>query len=266
MTRRLAGFIIDCAETDLASASCFWSQALGLPVLDPDEAAEGRYAVLGSGAGGLHIEVQVVGHESRLHLDIEADDIEAETTRLEALGAKRISNPNGRWWIMQAPSGHRFCVIRWRERELPTPPVSVSAKDRHHSALVALVLDCRADALDDALEFWSAALQRPIVSRDQDGDGKYAELQTAEDEPFLLLQKVEHNPRVHLDIETDDLDAEVARLETLGAQRVKFVSRWWVMQAPTGHRFCVVRQQPQKVGIRLDASPDVPASARIPTA
>lgn len=253
MNRRLAGFMIDCRDAELASARDFWSQALGLPVLDPDEGGEGRYAVLGSGAGGLHIEVQVVEHESRLHLDIESDDIHAESSRLEALGAMRISNPHGRWWVMEAPTGHRFCVIRARERELPTVPVAAAGPVSHHSGLVALVLDCKVERLDDALEFWSAALQRPIASRDQDGDGKYAELQTADDEPFLLLQKVGHDPRVHLDIETDDLDAEVARLEALGAQRVKFVTRWWVMQAPTGHRFCVVRQQPQKTGIRLNA-------------
>ena len=37
------------------------------------------------------------------------------------------------------------------------------------------------------------------------------------------------------------LRAEVTRLEALGAHRVAFVrSRWWVMEAPTGHRFCVV--------------------------
>jgi hypothetical protein len=67
------------------------------------------------------------------------------------------------------------------------------------------------------------------------------------------LQKVEHDPRVHLDIETDDLDAEVARLEALGAQRLDFVKRWWVLQAPTGHRFCVVRQPPAKSGIARNA-------------
>jgi hypothetical protein len=32
----------------------------------------------------------------------------------------------------------------------------------------------------------------------------------------------------------------VARLEALGARRVAFVQRWWVMEAPTGQRFCVV--------------------------
>jgi hypothetical protein len=46
---------------------------------------------------------------------------------------------------------------------------------------------------------------------------------------------------VHLDIETDDIEAEVQRLEKLGAKRIREISRWWVMEAPTGQRFCVVR-------------------------
>lgn len=58
-----------------------------------------------------------------------------------------------------------------------------------------------------------------------------------------LVQAVQHPSRVHLDIETDDIEAEVARLEQLGARRVKFVKRWWVMEAPTGQRFCVVNPQ-----------------------
>ncbi len=54
---------------------------------------------------------------------------------------------------------------------------------------------------------------------------------------------MQHPSRVHLDIETDDIPAEVARLERLGAQRVAAVHDWVVMQAPTGQRFCVVRAQ-----------------------
>jgi hypothetical protein len=118
----------------------------------------------------------------------------------------------------------------------------------HHSRVSAFVLDCQVDDLAAATEFWSKATGRPVASADQDGDGKYAELTTKADEPFLLLQRVDHEPRIHLDIETDDLDAEVARLETLGAKRIAFVKRWWVMQAPTGHRFCVVRKQAGKTG------------------
>jgi len=122
----------------------------------------------------------------------------------------------------------------------------------HHSRISAFVLDCQVDDLKSATEFWSRALGRGVAIADQDGDGKYAELKTDADEPFLLLQKVEHEPRIHLDIETDDIDAEVARLEALGATRIAFVKRWWVMQAPTGHRFCVVRKQRPEFGAHLN--------------
>ena len=43
-----------------------------------------------------------------------------------------------------------------------------------------------------------------------------------------------------MDIESDDKEAEVARLEALGAKVVARIQRWIVMEAPTGHRFCVV--------------------------
>jgi hypothetical protein len=48
---------------------------------------------------------------------------------------------------------------------------------------------------------------------------------------------------VHLDIESDDVDAEVRRLEALGARQVARIHTWCVMEAPTGQRFCVVRAQ-----------------------
>jgi hypothetical protein len=50
-------------------------------------------------------------------------------------------------------------------------------------------------------------------------------------------------PRIDLDIETDDVDAEVRRLEALGATRVQRVRTWWVMQGPVGLLFCVVQPQ-----------------------
>ncbi len=60
---------------------------------------------------------------------------------------------------------------------------------------------------------------------------------------IVQIQRVSHESRVHLDIETDDLSAEVTRLEKLGATVVERLERWVVMQAPTGQRFCVVRVQ-----------------------
>jgi Glyoxalase-like domain len=109
----------------------------------------------------------------------------------------------------------------------------------HRSRLVGFVIDCKDGDLDRASAFWSAALGRRVRST----EGNYVTLERRPGEPAALLQKVDHPSRVHLDIESDDVEAEVRRLEALGATRVRQVETWWVMEAPTGHRFCVVRPQ-----------------------
>jgi len=106
---RLAGFIIDCHTDDLESAARFWSAALGLKVRPG--AAEPLYRTLDTAADEVHIEVQQVTHPSRVHLDIETDDIEAEVRRLERLGARRIGALKS-WYVMEAPTGQRFCVVQ----------------------------------------------------------------------------------------------------------------------------------------------------------
>ena len=119
---RLAGFIIDCNTDDLDAAADFWSRALGATIADRD-AGDGsaQYQQFGDTRDALHIEVQKVDHPSRVHLDIEADDIDAEAARLEALGAKRIGLVK-RWWVMEAPTGQRFCVVRMHHPERGTAP------------------------------------------------------------------------------------------------------------------------------------------------
>jgi predicted enzyme related to lactoylglutathione lyase len=112
----------------------------------------------------------------------------------------------------------------------------------HRSRLSTFVIDCNVGDLDAAAEFWSKALNRELHPADPD-DPNYRQLAGSEDEPMLLVQKVDHDSRIHLDIESDDLEAEVARLEKLGARRIKFLKRWWLMQAPTGQVFCVVNPQ-----------------------
>jgi hypothetical protein len=108
----------------------------------------------------------------------------------------------------------------------------------HRSRLAGFIIDCRTDALDDAAKFWSAALGLPALGRDGD---KYERLDGSSRDMVIEVQQVDHDSRVHVDIETDDIDAEVARLEKLGAKRVHQGLRWWVLEAPTGQRFCVVR-------------------------
>jgi hypothetical protein len=104
---RLGGVIIDCENADIEVAGRFWSQALGRAAKAP----EGQYVALEERANQPLVAVQRVSHPSRVHLDIESDDVEGEVKRLEALGARRIERVET-WWVMEAPTGQRFCVVR----------------------------------------------------------------------------------------------------------------------------------------------------------
>jgi predicted enzyme related to lactoylglutathione lyase len=108
---QFAGIIIDCRTDDLGVAAEFWSGALGMAQKKMPEAEESNYVRLVDPAGRLDVEVQSVRHASRVHLDIETDDIEAVVRRLEALGATRVAQIHT-WSVMQAPTGQRFCVVR----------------------------------------------------------------------------------------------------------------------------------------------------------
>ena len=113
----------------------------------------------------------------------------------------------------------------------------------HKSRLAGFIIDCRTDDLDQAARFWSQALGYSLKSSSSTEDAGYRLLDTPSDDLHIEVQRVEHPSRVHVDIEADDIDAEVLRLEKLGAKRVAHVKTWWVMEAPTGQRFCVVRVQ-----------------------
>ena len=113
----------------------------------------------------------------------------------------------------------------------------------HHSRLSSLIIDCKVEDLEAAARFWSAALGRPIRPGTDPAHDRYVPLDTNDDEPVIELQKVEHDSRVHLDIESDDVEAEARRLEALGARRIAAIKTWIVLEAPTGQRFCVIKPQ-----------------------
>ena len=110
----------------------------------------------------------------------------------------------------------------------------------HHSRIGCLCIDCKTDDLGQALTFWSTLLggEGRIID-----DSKYAEIVDGDRNPRVILQAVHHEPRIHLDIETEHREAECARLKAAGAREVARISDWIVMEAPTGHRFCLVKPQ-----------------------
>lgn len=121
----------------------------------------------------------------------------------------------------------------------------------HKSRQRIIVIDCETDDLEAASRFWSAALGGDATV---DPDGRYAHVANTTDNR-VLLQAVSHAPRVHLDIESDDEVAEVRRLEALGAAVVAKIRTFTVMEAPTGHRFCVVQPQSEDFAEKANTWP-----------
>jgi predicted enzyme related to lactoylglutathione lyase len=112
-----------------------------------------------------------------------------------------------------------------------------------------LVIVIDVASLDRAAEFWSAALG---YVREGDGGDRYLSLLPADGAGAeILLQQVpdvkQGKNRMHLDLRTRDLDAEVDRLTGLGARLVSAEPvteagwRWSVLADPDGNEFCALQ-------------------------
>ncbi len=110
----------------------------------------------------------------------------------------------------------------------------------HRYRLFGLFIDTPAAEADQAVEFWSGALGATTESADGDA---YTQLVGAHPGLRIEVQAVDDTPRYHVDIETDDVAAEAARLIALGATVVVRPPGWVVLRAPGGHLLCVVAVQ-----------------------
>lgn len=116
----------------------------------------------------------------------------------------------------------------------------------HHSRLSVIVIDVPPVDHDRELEFWQAVVGQPLAQLERFPEYHGAELPGSHLD--LLVQRIGAGPaRLHVDVHTDDLAAEVARLEALGAKRVGEEQRWQVMRDPAGLLFCVVPDPPGRL-------------------
>lgn len=111
----------------------------------------------------------------------------------------------------------------------------------HRSMLTAIVIDVPGEQHPDEVAFWSGATGKDLAHL------SYPEYHGARltSSLVMLVQELgEGAPRVHVDLHTDDVDAEVARLTALGASEVDRQPDWVVMSDPAGLVFCFVKAHP----------------------
>jgi predicted enzyme related to lactoylglutathione lyase len=114
MPMGIESVVLDCANPQRLAP--FWCEVLGYR----QSAAADPFVVLVPEDGdGPHFLLQRVPEpkfsKNRMHVDVEAVDIELEAKRLEGLGARRlIDEPRRlgslRWIVMADPEGNEFCV------------------------------------------------------------------------------------------------------------------------------------------------------------
>lgn len=109
----------------------------------------------------------------------------------------------------------------------------------HYSTLLMIVMDAPAAEHDAEVAFWQAATGEQLKPLEKHPE--YSGGMLADGHLGLLVQRLDDGPaRVHVDFHTDDVNAEVARLEALGAERIRQVDFWWIMRDPAGLVFCIV--------------------------
>jgi predicted enzyme related to lactoylglutathione lyase len=231
---------VDCH--DIKGQARFWCDVLGYHVVfesnDEVAIAKDEHTWPGLGFGPVP-ETKTV--KNRLHIDLSPDDQEAEVSRIEGLGGRRIDigQSDVRWIVMADREGNEFCVLTARDR---------SGGSEMASKWWSVVVDCH--EIKGQARFWCDVLGYDIVFESND------EVAIAKDEhtwPGMVFVQVPEEKtvknRLHIDLNPDDQEAEVSRIEGLGARRIDIGQgdvRWVVMADPEGNEFCVLTAREQQ--------------------
>ncbi len=245
-THDRVGWIHVMLDLPIASpepTTTFWFSALGWPLGEP---WPGRVecASFVPPIGDAYVHRQLGDHGPRVHIDLEVDKPAAATERLAALGAV-VGPTHPRWQVMCSPGGLPFCLIGRRPRNRPDP---LAWGAGHQTRLVQVCVDSPADLHEAEVAFWRAATGWRWAPGDApEFAGK---LHGPVGSPIqLLFQRLgEHDPgrstRVHLDLGSDDIEADANRLVALGAERIGAGDGWIALRDPAGLAFCTTRSSP----------------------
>jgi hypothetical protein len=230
-------------RADVAEASAtFWSTALGWE-LGEHWPGHPEFRSFEPPTGDAYIHQQVGDHGPRIHFDLEIAD-EAEMQQLVELGATLVGEGAG-WYPMASPGGLPFCLVQGRDHIRPLPV----QWDGHRSRLVQVCVDSPAQLHEQEVAFWRSALDwrwapssgDPFIGKLYPPPGSSVQLlfqRLGEDDPGTAV-------RAHIDLGTDDCEADAQRLIQRGATFVGPGDGWIVLRDPTGMVFCTTGNSPE---------------------
>lgn len=236
---------IDVPAAALDVATAFWAEVLeATPVPsaggfvhlhDARSVLEVHLQPLDDGPARYHLDLEVVVDPHGTEASGRDGDRDAEVARLVDLGATSGPASAGGYTVVHDPAGLPLCVID--PDATPHNPLAPRRDDRGY--LDAIFLDVPAEQMDAEVAFWLAALGAtagPSVDEYQ----AIADVQGPGGPLDLEVQRIGGPARIHVDVSVGDVDAEVARLETLGATHVASIEDWVTLADPVGNLFCVV--------------------------
>lgn len=230
---------LDTADERSDEAEVFWSRVTGYRV-SPRRGRRDEFATLLPPDGDPFLKVQrvVQSPPGGLHLDLHADDVEQLAQRAESLGATASYLEEG-YVVCGSPGGMTFCVVGHPGRRRPGPAIWPGGR----SLVDQVCLDIPPSRWDTEVVFWE---QLTGWERGEQS-GAFGRLVRPEGQPlrFLLQRLDDEQPGVtaHLDLGSDDADAEAARHVALGATEVLRAEGWITLLDPSARPYCVTRHR-----------------------
>lgn len=234
---------LDLGVADLDRGIAFWRGVTGFGVSarrgDADE-----FATLVPPAGDAYLKVQgVADGPARLHLDLHVTNPVHAAEAAVDLGGHVIVRHEAGYVVVRSPGGLVFCFVSHPGSHRPAP---ASWADGNRSQVDQVCLDIPPSAYDVELEFWRALTGWELVDA---GASEFVRLDAPDEQPLRwLVQRLDDEAEAvtaHLDLSSDDRDAEVARHVAIGATEGTRHEWWTVLTDPIGTTYCVTRRKPR---------------------
>jgi hypothetical protein len=237
---------VDLPADTFDAGVAFWSGVTGYAV-SASRGAAGEFATLvPPDAASDHLRVQRLGGgPPRIHLDLHVPDPGAAADVAAGLGAAVVHRAAEGYVVMRSPGGLVWCLVHDGD-EAPRAARAVTWPGGHRSQVDQVCLDVPPAAYDAEVAFWPALTGWQLVPTDT---REFARLRVPDDQALRwLVQRLDDDGgpvRAHLDLATDDHDAEVARHVGLGAAVVASHSGWTVLRDPAGSAYCITKRRPR---------------------